>query len=124
MTEDEIKELNEQIAEAGGTKYANSFTVIVNPYDMSILFMTHDVPTTCMTISYKACRRLIELLQEALALSKAKEEVSAENVTLNHFPEGMGTTLVEVLAESPDQYRPAMYRASDGSMQPLSDDMG
>jgi len=123
MTEDEVKELNEQIDEAGGSKYVNSFDVIGCNHDMSILFSTHAVPTTCVTISYKACRRLMELLQESLDSAKAKEKVSAENVTLN-FPEGMGTTLVEVLAESPDQYRPAMYRASDGSMQPLSDDMG
>ena len=97
MTEDEIKELNEQIAEAGGTKYANGFSVIINPYDMTIMFETHQVPTSSVTISYKACHRLIELLQEGLDCAKTKEEVSAENVTLNPFPEGMGTTLAEVL---------------------------
>ena len=85
MTEDEVKELNEQIDEAGGSKYANSFTVIGNPHDMSILFMTHEVPTTCVTISYKACRRLIELLQESLDDAKTKE-VSAENASF-HAPD-------------------------------------
>ena len=80
MTEDEVKELNEQIDEAGGSKYANSFTVIGDNYDMSILFSTHAVPTTCVTISYKACHKLIELLQVALDNAKSKE-VSAENVS-------------------------------------------
>lgn len=102
MTECEAKELNEQIAEAGGSKYANGFTVIANPYDMTILFMTHEVPTTCMTISYKACRRLIELLQESLDSAKAKEEVSAANVPLVNPNIGI-SSLQEVLAELPDQ---------------------
>ena len=73
MTEDEVKELNEQIEEAGGSKYVNSFDVIGCNHDVSILFMTHEVPTTCVTISYKACHRLIELLQEALDGAKSKE---------------------------------------------------
>ena len=98
MTKDEIKELDEQIAEAGGAKYANSFTVISDPHDMSILFMTHEVPTTCVTISYKACHRLIELLQEALDSAKAKEKVSAENVP--QVNPNMGATLKEALAEA------------------------
>ena len=77
MTEDEIKELNEQIAEAGGSKYANGCTVISGNNDMSILFMTHEVPTTCVTMSYKSCSRLIERLQESLDSAKSKE-VSAD----------------------------------------------
>ncbi len=99
MTEDEVKELNEQIDKAGGSKYANSFTVIGDNHGMSILFMTHEVPTTCVTISYKACRRLMELLQESLDNAKAKE-VSAENVSFSH-PD-LGTTLEKTLAESAD----------------------
>ena len=87
MTEDEIKELNEQIDQAGGSKYANGFTVIGDPHDMTIVFATHQVPTSSVTISYKACRRLIELLQESLDSAKTKEEVSAENVQPNPFPE-------------------------------------
>ena len=102
MTEDEIKELDEQIAEAGGRKYANSFTVISEDHDMSILFMTHDVPTSGVTISYKACRKLIELLQESLDSAKAKEEVSAANVPLVNPNMGI-SSLQEVLAELPDQ---------------------
>ena len=87
MTEDEVKELNEQIDELGGSKYVNSFDVIGCNHDMSILFSTHAVPTTCVTISYDACHSLIELLQESLDSPKAKEEVSAENVpqTLQDF---------------------------------------
>ena len=81
MTECEAKELDEQIAEVGGSKYANGCTVISGNNDMSILFMTHEVPTTCVTMSYKSCSRLIELLRDSLDNAKAKEEVSAENVT-------------------------------------------
>ena len=73
MTEDEIEEVNEQIAEAGGTKYVNGFTVIGDPYDMSILFMTDQVPTSSVTISYKACLALIEMMQETLDSAKTKE---------------------------------------------------
>lgn len=80
MTEDEIKELNEQIAESGGSKYANGFTVIADPYDMTIVFATHQRPASSVTISYKACHRLIELLQGGLDCAKTKEEVSAANV--------------------------------------------
>lgn len=79
MTECEAKELDKQIAEAGGSKYANGCTVISGNNDMSILFMTHEVPTTCVTMSYKSCSRLIELLRDSLDNAKAKE-VSSENV--------------------------------------------
>ena len=101
MTEDEIEELNEQIAASGGSKYANSFTVIGDPHDMTIVFKTHEVPTSSVTISYKACHRLIELLQEGLDCAKTKD-VSAENVPPNPPPEDMGTTLAEDLAENQD----------------------
>jgi len=73
MTEDEVKELSEQVDELGGSKYVNSFDVICCNHDMSILFSTHAVLTTCVTISYKACHKLIELLQESLDNAKSKE---------------------------------------------------
>jgi hypothetical protein len=112
MTDDEIKELNEQIDETGGSMYVNGFTVIGDPHDMSILFMTHQVPTNCVTISYKACRRLIELLQESLDSAKAKE-VSAEDVPQVNPNMGI-SSLQEVLAESPN-----LYRCGDGTWKPL-----
>ena len=102
MTEDEIKELKEKIAKAGGSKYANSFTVIESPYDMTIVFKKHEDPIDCVTLSYKACLTLIDMMQEVLDSAKAKEEVSAENVPHNPPHEGMGTTLAEDLAENQD----------------------
>ena len=75
MTEDEIKELKEKIAKAGGSKYANSFTVIESPYDMTIVFKKHEDPIDCVIISYKACLTLIEMMQEVLDNAKTKEEV-------------------------------------------------
>lgn len=102
MTEDEIKELKEKIAKAGGSKYANSFTVIESPYDMTIVFKKHEDPIDCVTISYKACLTLIDMMQEVLDNAKTEEEVSAENVPLVNPNMGI-SSLQEVLAELPDQ---------------------
>lgn len=74
--------------------------------------MTHEVPTTCVTISYKACHRLIELLQEALDGAKSKE-VSAENVP--HTLEDLGTVFQKL---TPDEQLEFLQNSSTWKMLP------